>query len=132
VPKLLFIRLTFVGYATLLTALLLARNLAALLGLRRLPPGSGGIGMHSSTFFGLAVLACACRFPLKKRTLIAVLFCYAAVVESAQFFVPPRAVEWLDYVENFVGLACGLMLWEFVTRREGSKVTDASRDEDGR
>jgi hypothetical protein len=98
-----------VAYLALLTALLLTPNPAAVVGLKRIPQlpwGDGGI--HFCFFTGLAILVHAMRWPKRIHWLaIALLLVYGAGAETLQAFVPPRAVELKDYLENFMGVAAG-------------------------
>jgi VanZ family protein len=98
------------GYAALLTVLLLTPDPAGLLGWERVGPEPPDRGTHTTLFALLAVLFLASRFALSARKTAAILVVYALAVESLQYFAPPRTVELLDYAENLLGLACGTLV----------------------
>jgi VanZ family protein len=111
-PGTLVGRLLFTAYWILLTALLLSPNPGALFHLRpMLLSHIPGRGIHFAFFVVLAVLAWACRLPLRWATLAILLVAYGLIVESLQAIVPPRQVEFLDYVENLAGVFAGSALW---------------------
>ena len=101
------------GYCGLLTAFLLAPDPAELVGLRRpLRFPWGDIGIHFTTFTGLALLVWVAGWPRRiSRPVAALLVIYALSVESLQYFAPTRSVELLDYTENLLGLAAGTGLY---------------------
>ena len=104
-------RLVFTVYWLLLTILLVVPNPIALFRLRPVLSHVPERGVHFAFFAVLAVLACACRFPIRRSLLIVILAVYGLAVESLQDLVPPRQVELLDYVENLLGVVAGNALW---------------------
>ena len=110
------IRMVFVFYLVLLTALLLAPDPLALLGIKELPGPDKGRGVHLCAFALLGLLALASRLPLGTRRLIAWLVVYALATETLQTLVKSRSVELLDYLENLAGLACSAAAWTLLAR----------------
>ena len=104
-------RLVLITYWILLTGLLLSPNPLALFHLRPVLSHVPDRGIHFAFFVILAVLAWTCRWPLRRRTLFILLVAYGLAVESLQAIVPPRTVEFLDYVENLAGVFAGSALW---------------------
>jgi hypothetical protein len=97
-------------YGVVLTALLLAPNPWALLGLRP-PPGEGSsFGTHFGCFVVLGVLARWARFSGRPMAWAGALVGYAVLVELGQALVPTRSVQWQDLAANLTGLACGTLL----------------------
>jgi VanZ family protein len=113
------LRLLFVSaYWLLLSVLLLAPDPAAVLGFLHAPRvPTSGIGLHFTAFFTLSLLVCAARWPKRPGWLIVTLLVgYGLLIESLQYFVPPRAVELLDYTENTLGVLAGAGIWWLVHR----------------
>ncbi len=105
-------------YWCVLTFLLLTPNPLGWIGLSRLPgPLASGLGVHFLLFSALAVLAFAAQWPRRAgRTLLIALLAYALASETLQWFVPRRVVEWSDYLENFLGVAAGWLLYTLAQR----------------
>jgi hypothetical protein len=110
--------LAFIGYWIFLTALLLVRNPAALIGLHKIPYFPwGDFGIHLIAFTGLGFLANAARWPKRPGWLmIAVIVVYGIATELLQPLFPPRTLEVMDGIEDILGIAAGsliywLMLW---------------------
>ncbi len=62
---------------------------------------------HLITFF-FAGLLCALAFSQTSRRLVlGTLVCYAFATEALQHLVPGRIPDWLDIVQNLVGLSLG-------------------------
>jgi hypothetical protein len=114
-------RLLSVGYCGVLTVLLLVPNPAALLGLKRIPGPPDGRGIHLVLFTLMALFVSACRLPVRRASLMAVLIGYGILTETLQWFVPPRTVELLDYTENIIGVLLGVAIWTFMERHWLSK-----------
>jgi len=106
------VRLVLGAYWGGLTLLLLAPNPLALFGL-----GHSGLhvpnrGVHFSFFCVLGLLAMFARpRRLAPGWTLAILLAYGLTVETLQVFVPPRTVEFLDYLENITGVLLGAALW---------------------
>jgi len=102
-----------VGYWGLLSVLLLAADPAGVVGLDDGPAFPGGdVSAHFLAFAILAVLVHASRWPQGvTRTGLAVLLLYGVVIESLQWFNPPRTVELKDYANNLLGIALGTSLY---------------------
>ncbi|MBN1590929.1 MAG: VanZ family protein [Pirellulales bacterium] len=116
------VRLTCIAYTLALSVLLLLPNVGFLLGWWVLRGGPGGIGRHFAAFTVLGLLVAASRIPMRRARLAATMVTYAIGIELLQFLSPPRSVEWLDAVENLLGLAAGLALWQLWRRvRSGKK-----------
>jgi VanZ family protein len=109
----LFRLLICVGYWGLLTVLLLTPYPAAVLGLRKLPTFPwGDIGTHFVAFTILTLVVLGSRWPKRLAwRLVLALLAYGLAAESLQAFVPPRAVEFLDYVENLLGVGVGTVIY---------------------
>lgn len=109
-------RLLCALYALGLTILLLVPKPWALLGIAK-PPGLGSDrGLHFVLLSALALLVFASRLPMRRWAMLAVLATYGLVVESLQWFFPPRTVELRDYLENLLGVAVGAGLWWLLAR----------------
>jgi VanZ family protein len=99
-----WLRLLFAAYGLALTFLLLVGNPTAWVPFRVTFPTPNHRGLHFLLFLILTLLACACRFRVEPWRLIAFLIAYALLTETLQWWVPPRAVELLDYLENIFGV----------------------------
>ena len=124
----LILRLICVVYCVLITVLLLVPNPLALLGVRRIMVGYGGVGVHLLIFTLLAVIVLASRLPVGRLLLASLLLGYAITTELLQWLVPTRTVELRDMVENLLGLAAGSGLWwvaqRWPLRRTGDKESE--------
>ncbi len=105
------------AYASLLTLLLLAPDPLALLGIKRLPVDSQGIGVHFACFAVLGALIAASQLPWRPWLPGGMLACYALTVELLQHFMPPRTVEMKDLAENLLGAAVGTGFWILLCKR---------------
>jgi VanZ family protein len=47
------------------------------------------------------------------------LLAYALATETLQWWVPPRTVQWSDYLENVLGIAAGWCLYRIAQWRLG-------------
>jgi VanZ family protein len=116
------VRLGCAAYWVYLTMLLLAPNPA------RLAPNPATTpvvrlvvstvpdrGVHFTCMAVLALLVHASRFALPERAILGLLLSYGVLAETLQWFVPPRCVELLDYLENLVGLLAGTAAWRLAT-----------------
>ena len=111
--------LACLGYATLLTLLLLTPDPAALMGLKEIPwfPW-GDIGIHICAFLLLATLVHATRWPKPPHWLLIVLLLgYGATTETLQAFVPGRSTELKDYLDNCIGVALGSGIYWYMQRK---------------
>ncbi len=110
--------LSCIAYAVLLTVLLLVPEPAEVLGLRRIPRLPwGDIGIHFTAFTILTLLVHGLRWPTGVRwPIVAALLAYGLVTESLQVFVPSRSVDWLDYLENMLGVAGGTGIYWLARR----------------
>lgn len=123
------------AYAILLTMLLLAPHPAELVGLRRIPTFPwGDVGIHFTALTILSLLVHGIGWPTRVRwPIVAALLAYGLVIESLQWFVPPRSVELLDYLENMSGVAVGTgFYWlaqRFMQQRIIHSASVTQRDE---
>jgi VanZ family protein len=104
------IRLICIGYAAFLTFLLLTADPLWWIGMRAGLPQLVSMffqAAHASSFFMLAVLALAARWPAPRWMIVALLVAYAGATEVAQIFLPPRTAEWQDWILDLVGIAVG-------------------------
>lgn len=101
------------GYWGLLTVLLLAPHPATLLGFRRLPTFPwGDVGTHLIAFTVLTLVVLGSQWPRWPAwRLLLALVAYGLAAETLQWFVPPRAVELLDYAENLLGVGVGMGMY---------------------
>jgi VanZ family protein len=100
-----------------LTILLLTPDPAGLFGFKRPPRLPGGdSGIHFTLFLVLTVLVLSARGVRPFGWFLAVLGVYALAAEGLQYFVPPRAVELGDLVENLLGIVVGASLYGLVLR----------------
>jgi VanZ family protein len=107
----ILIRLALVGYALVLSFLLLAPEPLKLLGLSSPRGGSSLRMVHFFLFAVLGFLVFASRWPARRGLMIGLLVAYALVTETLQGVIPNRTVELLDYLENLLGLAAGGAAW---------------------
>ena len=117
-------RAACLAYWSMLTLLLLVKDPLALLGFQRHPGGVPSTGIHFVLFAMLGLLAAAARWPLGRKWLAALLVGYATVVELLQWFVPQRTVQLADWIENLLGLAAGVAMWQigrWMWRRHGCR-----------
>jgi hypothetical protein len=116
--RIALIRCAALAYWLVLSVILLVPHPAALFfDLRPARSVATLRGMHFSAFLALALLIQWARFRVGPRVQWAVLVGYAVLVESLQWFVPHRDVEFLDYMENLAGLLIGALLFALVGRR---------------
>ena len=102
------LRIGCVAYLGFLTVLLLTPHPLELLGFRRSPwPLPNDRGAHFALFVGLAFLVNASRWGIAPGWLLGLLAVYGVGTELLQAFVPPRTVEWLDVMENLLGITAG-------------------------
>ena len=111
------VRLVCAVYCLFVTLLLVAPDPLTLLGIERLPTPEGGRGVHFVVFALLAFVVHASRFPVHRGLTSALLVAYAVLTESLQGFVPSRSVEFLDLLENLLGLGAGTAIWLLARRR---------------
>ena len=111
------IRLVCAVYCLFVTLLLVAPDPLTLLGIERLPTPEGGRGVHFVVFALLAFVVHASRFPVHRGLTSALLVAYAILTELLQGFVPSRSVEFLDLLENLLGLGAGTAIWLLVQKR---------------
>ena len=143
----LIARALLIGYGMYLTFLLLAHDPFRWVG------GHGRVWgvfdkllpiAHFISFFVLAALAIAACLSLRKRWLILILVVYSAGTEVAQYFMPPRTAEWLDWIQDVGGVGLGVimallvpMLWNYLwnryivpLRQDYALLVGAVREED--
>ncbi len=129
--SLIICRVALAGYLVLLTAGLIARNpfVAA---------GSGESWLRKfyfrnvewcGHFLAFAVLGFLCLAscassvpPSRKLWVVAGLMVYAIAMEGAQWFVPPRTVEWKDVLQNVAGLVAGAAVFAMVGFFKGRRT----------
>jgi VanZ family protein len=100
-------------YLSLLTVLLLSPNPAAVVGMKSIPSVPGGdTTMHLGSFTLLTILVHSLRWPKPPHwSLVVLLLGYGAATESLQAFMPPRTVEFKDFVANIFGIAVGSAIY---------------------
>lgn len=54
---------------------------------------------------------------------LGVLACYAFATEGVQFLVPDRTPEWLDVLQNMLGVCAGMGLAAWMRRHEDPMVS---------
>jgi hypothetical protein len=107
----ILIRFASGAYWMLLTILLLSPDPRAVLGLGRVRHLPSDEVAHLTCFTLLALLAHACRLPVRRTTLLAALAVYGIAAEATQHFVPNRKVELIDFTLNLSGMALGTCVW---------------------
>ena len=122
------VRLVCAVYCLFVTLLLVAPDPLTLLGIERLPTPEGGRGVHFVVFALLAFVVHASRFPVHRGLTSALLVAYAILTELLQGFVPSRSVEFLDLLENLLGLGTGTAIWLLVQKTH-VKRPEISTDE---
>ncbi len=113
----LLVRAACCAYWCLLSLLLLHPDPLSLIGMERLPGGTGGHGTHFVFFVGLVFFTLASRLPVRRGLLAAILIGYALATEALQAFVPTRVVDPIDVAENVTGLIAGALIWWIVSRK---------------
>lgn len=101
-------------YLAFLTVLLVVRNPLDLFGNRELVVVAFrlvGFLVHFLTFTLLGWLMLAARFRLRTDLLLASLIAYAGATELAQFTIPGRTADVLDFAQDVAGLALGSCGW---------------------
>jgi hypothetical protein len=124
-----------IAYLIFLTALLLTADPASLIGIPASLIGiKGGTPLllqalmpyaHLLSFMVLAVLALLARWPVPRWALVLLMVVYSGTTEVAQSFLPPRAAEWLDWLQNLGGIAIGVSVcWSLSTSRRLFRVRE--------
>lgn len=114
--RLRLVRAACLGAWGVVTALLLLPNPASMVGLRSVPFSGYSAIAHFACFFLLATLTLASRLPVSRQATLGVLLAYGLAVELLQGFVPPRTVEFGDFVANTLGVAAGAMAYAAAER----------------
>jgi len=124
------VRLVCAVYCLFVTLLLLVPEPLMLLGIEDVPIPGGGRGIHFVLFALLAFVMHASRFPVHRGLTMAVLVAYALFTESLQGLVPTRTVEFLDLLENLLGLGAGTAIWSLIQKRpeKRSKISTSESD----
>lgn len=123
-------RAACLAYFGFLTALLLAPDPAALVGLTKRPEFPwGSFGVHWIALTVLGFLAAGSFWPRPiSHSLMAALVAYGTAGELLQTFVPTRHVRWDNSAQNMLGVASGLLIYWLLWRRwandEGSQLND--------
>jgi hypothetical protein len=65
---------------------------------------------HGLSFFVLAVLALAARWPVPRWGIVLFLMIYGGATEIIQSLVPSRMSDWLDWLQDIGGIAVGAAL----------------------
>jgi VanZ family protein len=111
----LAMRLVFLGYFSYLTLLLLIPNPfpwvssspKVIFYLDLIYPIA-----HCLSFTFLTCLALLAFRSFSAPVIVAGLMAYASATELAQMFAPPRCAEWLDWFQDMLGIALGvLVVW---------------------
>ncbi len=89
---------------------------------------------HLLSFFLLAVLALAARWPVPRWVLAPLLALYGAATEIVQVFVPRRTPDWADWIQDVSGIVLGVafcwgvaMLYGAMTRRRRGRESARPR-----
>jgi len=124
-PVMQKIRLVCFAYCLFLTLLLLAPDPMTLLGIDRLPTPDRGRGLHFAVFVLLALVVHASRLRVRRGLVTFLLLAYAFLTECLQGVVPSRSVEFLDLLENLLGLSAGTAIWLLVRtgREKGAEAS---------
>ena len=106
-------RLICIGYLIFLTALLLTADPLRLVGVRGNVPQILRTLMpyaHLLSFLGLGILALTARWPLPRWAIALILVLYGGLTEVVQGFLPPRAAELGDWLQDLAGITAGAVL----------------------
>ncbi len=106
-------RLACVAYSIFLTVLLLAPDPARVVGLAKRPEFPwGSFGVHWIALAILSFLVLGSVWPRRIPWLLAAgLVVYGTAGELLQYFVPSRHVQWLDWIQNMLGVGTGLLIY---------------------
>ncbi len=116
-------RLVCIGYLTLLTVVLLTADPFQLVGVRGNMPALLRMLVpvaHLLGFWVLTVLMLMARWPAPRWGIAVLLVLYAGMTEVAQSFLPPRAAEWGDWLQDLAGIAVGTVLCWIVAMVAGA------------
>jgi VanZ family protein len=128
------LRISCAAYWLLLTTLLLVPDPLRLLRMHRVPLDSGSPLVHFAVFVVLSLATLASQFPIPSFVTLAVLAGYAVLTEYLQSYVPPRTMDSLDFVGNFLGILVGAAiygagrgLWQRRAQRHRASDTEPGR-----
>lgn len=107
------LRVVCLGYVVFLTLLLLTADPTRWIGvhgnlpwlLRTTLPAA-----HLLSFFVLAMLALAARWPVPRWCIVVFLMIYGGITEVVQSLVPSRTSEWVDWFQDIAGIVIGTAL----------------------
>ncbi len=123
IPSVL-LKTAFVGYLIVLTVLLLIDKPENLL----VPPMLLQRFAHFVSFFLLAWLAMAARWPAPSWGVLVLLILYAMATELLQGLVGWRSCEWGDWFQDVLGIGAGFAGWWLFAKI--SSATEASSTAD--
>ena len=101
------LKTAFVGYLLVLTVLLLMDEPRTLV----IPPTLLERFAHFISFFLLAWLALAARWPVPSWGVLVLLIFYAMATELLQGLVGWRSCEWADWVQDVLGIGAAFAGW---------------------
>ena len=111
-----FFRVVLSLYAVLLTLLLLHPSPFSLFGGSQAAKLAPSVGQHFLAFSVLGFFVAASRLPVPFGIGLSALLAYAAGTEMLQALIPPRNPSIRDFVENVLGIACGITAWLALVR----------------
>ncbi len=124
-------RTAFVGYLIALTVLLLIddpKNYVA-------PPTLLEQFAHFISFFLLAWLAMAARWPASSWRVLVLLILYATATEFVQGLLGWRSCEWGDWFQDLLGIGTGFAGWRvfamIISTSEASPTADKPPEHGG-
>ncbi|MGO9115130.1 MAG: VanZ family protein [Thermoguttaceae bacterium] len=125
-------RLACVAYSSFLTVLLLAPDPARVVGLSKRPEFPwGSFGVHWIALAILSFLVLGSVSPERLSWLPVVgLIVYGTAGELLQYFVPSRHVQWLDWMQNMLGVGTGLLAYWILLRRWGASRVSAANGQE--
>jgi hypothetical protein len=113
------LRVVCIGYVVFLTLLLLSANPSRLLGIHGdLPRALRAVlpVAHVVSFWVLAMLALAPRWPVPRWGIVLILAVYGGMTEIIQGFMPSRTPEWMDWFQDLGGIVAGAAIcWAIAT-----------------
>jgi VanZ family protein len=84
---------------------------------------------HSGYYFFLSILLRYVKFiPVKPILFFVIFFFISTVLEILQAWVPKRSVSLLDIFSNVLGIAFGLLFFEFLWFKFGNRTTTLERE----
>jgi len=125
------IRVLFVVSWLFFTVVLLVPDPYRLLGLTASVPRPPRVGTHTILFAVLGFLAATAFAPRRRLLLFELLIGYAVATELLQGLVPKRTPDFLDFVEDLLGLGLGFAIYWGGACLHRGLVKETAKDQPG-